>query len=193
MADTKIKDLTEKATGASTDEFVINDVADGNTDKKLGMDGIRITQSQITDLSAANTFARVVKKADETVDTSTTFQDDDELVVALSANKTYYGVLRIFFTSATDADFKYKFTIPSGATAIGNGTAIQPTGSGTMVELATGHALGSIVNENIVGINFRVVVGTAGNLQLQWAQNTSQASNTTVLEGSALIMWEELA
>ncbi|MDH3834393.1 MAG: hypothetical protein OES34_09580 [Nitrosopumilus sp.] len=50
MADTKITDLTEKATGAATDEFVINDVAGGNADKKLGMDGIRITESQITNL-----------------------------------------------------------------------------------------------------------------------------------------------
>ena len=50
MADSKIKDLTEKVTGAATDEFVINDVAGGNADNKMGMDGLRITESQITDL-----------------------------------------------------------------------------------------------------------------------------------------------
>lgn len=49
MADTKITDLTEKVTGAATDEFVINDVAGGNADKKMGMDGLRITASQVTD------------------------------------------------------------------------------------------------------------------------------------------------
>lgn len=42
----KIKDLVEKATGVATDEFVINDA---ESDKKLGMDGIRITKSQVTD------------------------------------------------------------------------------------------------------------------------------------------------
>jgi len=52
MANKKIKDIDEKATGVATDEFVINDVAAGNKDKKLGMDGIRITESQITDLQS---------------------------------------------------------------------------------------------------------------------------------------------
>ena len=53
MANTKIKDLTEKDTGAATDEFLLNDVAGGNVDKKMGMDGIRITASQTTDFNAA--------------------------------------------------------------------------------------------------------------------------------------------
>jgi len=52
LVDSKITDLSEKATGAATDEFVINDVAGGNADKKLGMDGIRITESQVTDLGS---------------------------------------------------------------------------------------------------------------------------------------------
>ena len=56
MADTKIKDLAEKATGVASDEFVINDVANGNVDKKMGMDGLRITSSQVTDLAAGAPF-----------------------------------------------------------------------------------------------------------------------------------------
>lgn len=68
MANTKIKDLTEKATGAATDEFAINDVAGGNVDKKVAnvaflgttqtftkAQTIRVTGLPlfITDLSAA--------------------------------------------------------------------------------------------------------------------------------------------
>jgi len=52
MADTKIKDLTEKAVGVATDEFPINDVTGGDLDRKMGMDGLRITESQITDLQS---------------------------------------------------------------------------------------------------------------------------------------------
>ena len=52
MIDSKITDLTSKAPGASTDEFVINDVAGGNVDKKIAMGGFRITESQITDLGS---------------------------------------------------------------------------------------------------------------------------------------------
>ena len=50
MADSKILSLTEKVTGVATDEFVINDVAGGNLDKSMSMDGLRITESQVTDL-----------------------------------------------------------------------------------------------------------------------------------------------
>ena len=50
MVNTKITDLTPKSPGVATDEFAINDVAGGNVDKKMRMDGIRITESQITDL-----------------------------------------------------------------------------------------------------------------------------------------------
>ena len=40
----------------------------------------------------------------------------------------------------------------------------------------------------------RVVMdSTAGNLALQWAQNTSGGTNTTVNSGSTLVVWEETA
>jgi len=78
LADTKITDLTEKATGAATDEFVINDVAGGNADKKLGMDGIRITESQITDLQTYLT--------DITGEVSTSLSDTANIAYQDTAN-----------------------------------------------------------------------------------------------------------
>lgn len=48
LVNTKIVDLTEKATGEDTDEFVINDVGGGNLDRKMGMDGLRIAGSQVS-------------------------------------------------------------------------------------------------------------------------------------------------
>jgi len=45
MVDTKIKDLTAKTTVVDSDEIVINDVADGNTDKKEGLDDIKTFMS----------------------------------------------------------------------------------------------------------------------------------------------------
>jgi len=74
LADTKIVDLTEKATGAATDEFLLNDVADGNTDKKMGMDGLRITQSQITDTTITATNLNIL---DDAADTTLHFHDAD--------------------------------------------------------------------------------------------------------------------
>ena len=83
MADTKITDLTEKATGAATDEFVINDVAGGNADKKLGMDGIRITESQITNLGTYLT--------DITGEASTDLTDTANLAY-LDTDNTFTGI-----------------------------------------------------------------------------------------------------
>jgi len=50
LADTKVKDLTEKAIGAATDQVYLNDVVGGNLDKRMPLSGIRVTESQITDL-----------------------------------------------------------------------------------------------------------------------------------------------
>ena len=46
MADTKIKDLPAKTTVDSDDEIVINDVTNGNVDKKEGMDDIKTFMSK---------------------------------------------------------------------------------------------------------------------------------------------------
>ena len=137
------------------------------------------------------TFVR--KTADEIVNNSTTLQNDDALLAALAANEVVAFQCAIHLTSGVTPDIKVAFTVPSGATLrwgmVGNAdpsinqTSVGASGTGILAQTAgvalPGHILlsGTVVN----GAN-------AGNLQLQWAQNTADASDTTVLANSWLLV-----
>lgn len=134
MADSKIKDLTEKVTGAATDEFVINDVAGGNLDRKMGMDGLRITQSQVTDLektsvqtvAATDSSAKAKAMADFTCDGT---NDEVEINAAVAALPSTGGMVRLLegnyvaegITANEAVDFRgdgmfaTKISLPTGA------------------------------------------------------------------------------
>jgi len=147
-------------------------------------------------IAGGNTFARVIKKADEIVNNSATLQDDDELFVALPANKIYLFALFLYGRGNTSADMKQAFTIPSGAVGDrldGNWTSQGPFDN--VVNITTTNVLGtSNTTDGQIALYGRVVMaGTAGNLQMQWAQNVATVGDTTVLKGSTLIVWEETA
>jgi hypothetical protein len=141
------------------------------------------------DITGLSEIELVRKAADETVNNSTTLQDDDEIVAALAANENVHFQLHLRINSGTTPDLKIAFTVPSGATvaftAHPSGST-EATGSGTSLSLV---ALGANQALSIVG---HVANGaTPGNLQLQWAQNTSDVSDSKVLSDSYLIVWRE--
>ncbi len=141
-----------------------------------------------------NTFARVVKKADEIVNNSTAFQNDDELVVALQANKTYCGILNCIINSSAVADFKYAFTIPSGASGSKTNSSLSSVVAPASASIIDVDILNGIAADGMFQLYFKIIVtATAGNLQLRWAQNTAEVSDTKVIQGSSLVIWEELA
>ena len=74
MANTKIKDLDLKTPLVASDEFPFNDVVGGDLDKKGRIDGVRITQSQITDTTITATNLNIL---DDGADTTLHFHDSD--------------------------------------------------------------------------------------------------------------------
>lgn len=122
MADSKIKGLTEKVTGAATDEFIINDVAGGDADKKMGMDGLRVTASQVTDFDT-----EVSNNTDVTTNTAKT------------SNATHTGdvtgsVALTIAAGAIDVAMHSASGTPDGTTFYrGDNTWSVPAGSGDMV------------------------------------------------------------
>lgn len=136
-------------------------------------------------------FIPVRKGADQTRTSTTTLANDSALTLSCAANTNYLVRYYIFFTSGGTPDFKYSWTGPTSPTAVSIGGFDMSTTAGTMTGIndnafgtshsstgsgaTTGHCTGTIVLRN--GAN-------TGTLAFQWAQNTSDPGNTTVLQGS---------
>lgn len=146
---------------------------------------------------ATLTGATITRKAaDETVNNSATLQDDDDLVIAIGANETWYFEAMILHNTGTTPDIKVGFDIPAAATL--SWTDVARTSSDTPamtvpiqtddgVDVLTGTGAASVAM--IWGV---VVNGAnAGNLQFRWAQNTQDASDTKVLATSYLMAARE--
>lgn len=143
---------------------------------------------------AGNTFARVVKKVDQTVNNSNVLVNDNELVIALQANKIYSFFSFVYLTSTTVADWKHNWILPAGAS--GNMTA-GPWASNAAQVASIIESIGiSVVNtadiECIMTLGRVIVGGTAGSIQYQFSQNNPVVFDTKCLQGSSLVVWEEL-
>lgn len=135
----------------------------------------------------------VIKSANEIVNNSATYQDDNELAIAAAAGITYGWSLAVFSTSGTTPDIKMQMTAPSG-TSWGYGMRMAYNTAGTFEFnpftggiLGATYGAGSVIQAAAEGTF--VTGGTAGTLRLQWAQNTANASDTTVHAGSWLRLW----
>ena len=143
--------------------------------------------------AVASPWTTVKKAADETITLSTTFQDDDELLFAMAAN-TYYIVRgTIFFLESANPGIKFQFTGPAAPNAVqgigyGCGGAVDsdaltvssgPSYTTIIPIFSAGNGNGTFHFEMLIknGVN-------AGNLVLQWAQQTSDAADTSVYKGS---------
>ena len=130
----------------------------------------------------------VSKTADQTVNNSTTFIDDDHLLFAMEADKSYI-VNATLLISATDAtpDIKFQWIVPASCTMFWND--ISRWGRVVEFKLAENSTLVKTLGSGTLGIILTAIVrndSTAGNLQLQWAQNIAHASNVKLLKHSHL-------
>lgn len=128
----------------------------------------------------------VRKTADETVNNSTTLQNDDQLALAVEANVTYWLSMRLLMSSGATPDFKMLFTFPSGLTMKLHNVEPTPTISVPYDQTTVAAVSGTGADATIQVEGLVVVSSTAGTLQLQWAQNTLNASNTIVRADSTM-------
>ena len=124
------------------------------------------------------------KPADETVNNSATFQDDDHLQLSMELGTTYLLEFEGVYFSGVTPGFKTQFVVPAGVS--GPTWGIGPNSfSGTSVT--------SLLNWGGTGADQRskvkgriVTTTTSGLLKLQWAQFTANASNTIIRAGAML-------
>lgn len=147
--------------------------------------------------------AVALKTADETVNNSSTLQNDDHLLFSAAANKIYRFDLYLILQGASGAgtdDIKFGWSAPVGCsvywgvpgTPASAADGIQPTGTGTNpianqgVTATPSYGMGNVTYltkfEGIVlnGAN-------AGTVNFQWAQSIAGARDLKVLTGSVLL------
>ena len=140
--------------------------------------------------SSSALWTAITKGADQTKNSNTTFAADDALTLAVTAQRYLFRAV-VFFDSAANPDIKFRWTGPStsmqslhiravvgGATAYAN-ISVDKALSTTDSLAGTG-ASGVYLMDGIVQFSAN------GTFALEWAQNTSDAANTTVLRGSYL-------
>lgn len=128
------------------------------------------------------------KTADETVNNSAALQNDDALAWAVAGSATYAFRLYLVYSSGTTPDLKFTFTGPASFTMSYTVTGFDTSGSFAFGNISTESStptLGGTGGNVAALITGRVVTAaTAGTLQLQWAQNTANGSDTIVRAGS---------
>ena len=179
------------------------------TNDALIVDGALTASSNLTvtgnlTVSGIGQTQYIAKTADETINSSTTLQNDDHLVLPVVANAVYTFALDLYMTEATDfvGDFKMSFTCPTGATFdmhgegahvtdLSGGTSSNGEWIGKLATASAGATLSFGVGTGLTGVRVYgrlVMSSTAGNFQMQWAQNASDASGTTLKAGSFMTM-----
>lgn len=133
------------------------------------------------------TSIQAVKTANQIVNNSTAFVNDAALAVTAPAASTVYAFeATIGYLSTTVADIKFQLSVPVGAAynITGAGLATGAAGvtgdmnaawSSTTLAFGGGGADTAVMLSGLVS-----VAATTGTVTLQWAQNTLEATNTTV-------------
>ena len=142
--------------------------------------------------TAVGTVVWKYKTADESVTSSTTLQDDNDFTnIAVAANGVYViegyldytqsvGDLKLAFTYTTSPSVR-SYSIYAVAE---DGTSDEDTDNGgndlILTTLTDGQDIAAVIRGHLT------VSGSSGTGKLQWAQNTSDASPTTIRKGSWL-------
>jgi|SRR6185436_3019827 len=132
------------------------------------------------------------KTSTQTVNNSTTLVNDTELFVAAEASVTYLAEIKIYYNSGTTPDIKFALTVPAGTTGTWGGVGYD-TASALLtfgpLSIAVALPFGGLAADKEARLNAVIVTSTtAGTIQVQWAQNTLNASNTNVLAGSYITL-----
>ena len=127
------------------------------------------------------------KAAHEIVNNSTTLQNDDHFVFAVTANSRWVVELHLNMISSAVADFKFDFSVPSGGY---HGLTLDTSGTTFWNQAAASTITACAGSQTLAVLRGTIVIGsTAGNVQFRWAQNTAEATNTTVYADSILVAW----
>ena len=166
---------------------------------------------QIPTAGSVGGFAKVVVRSGNsgTISSSAALANDDTLLWAVGASDRWFFQAFLVFTAADSsgaaatADVQVGWSVPTGGTmqwgalgAAGNNFASYGTTSTASSPLALATASGAIAS-GAAAVTFGVAYAGfytgdgshTGNVNLQWAQNTSNAATLLINKDSALFLW----
>lgn len=153
--------------------------------------------ARVISYQPTSSFSRtIIKSTDETIQSDNTPSTDAALQFTMAANTKYIIELDVRWLSGSTPDIKWTLAGPASPTIAswivtsnspGGGNIQYATGGGTY---PTNQTVNGDASTTIPGlIYYKLVVqngANAGTWGFQWSQNTSTASDTTVLAGSSL-------
>jgi len=140
----------------------------------------------------------IAKSQTETVNNSNTLQDDDHLFFNVTQGEMWVGKMYLKIGTSTTADFKYSLSGTAAqtikwvdhlreaycCTGVTNTPLVEYTNEDSVAKAGAG-----VLTYQLMIVSFLAYFSSAsGKVQLRWAQNTADASNTTVGYGSCIIM-----
>jgi len=159
--------------------------------------------SQVVEIADGASTNLALLGAEQTINNTTTLTTLTDFTTALVANGTYVAEFVLIYLSGTTPDVKFKWDISSvsgctiewGQTGSSAINAAAPSGGGAITTYNSMHdqtqtmalaGQGTGADNKVVVPIFATIHNstTAGNLNLQWAQNTADGSNTSLLVGS---------
>ncbi len=136
----------------------------------------------------------VLKTANQTTISNTTLVDDTALNFTMEANATYAIRLEVYFNTNATADFKYGFRGTQAAAdvhirrdaIVGGGTGYSTIAISTAYNTA-GTSLAGTGTDGYISLSGFIENGASpSTFYFTWAQNTSNATDSTVFKGSYL-------
>lgn len=166
----------------------------GDADDALNQLAERVKDLEST--SSPDIFC-IIKPTATARNTTTTLADDPDLTISLVAGVYKFRIALYFNSLNTTMDGKAQFTISGSAptlaifaslTALNAvATGSVPSAMGSMTNLLT---FGSVNNNFGFILEGVLEIDSTRTITLQWAQNTSNGSNLTLLQGSFLEFWK---
>lgn len=151
------------------------------------------------ELNAVSIVQTAVLAADQTRTSSTTLTNLSGMTASTAASSKYAAQIFLIYGGSTTGDIKFGYTLPASATFEFNPMSIFSTDSSLVAATpymgilntsggAAGGGIGAGTKALLLVTGIVVTGATAGTFQLQFAQNTSDGTATTVYAGSWMLV-----